>query len=143
MTRGSPDLFFNKLLLDGYRPLRSTYFSSVPNLNLLMMPPTPSNRNLHNSFHPGLDETDLPKPWISSNDYFHNLATSMPVSEEYTLSQADHPSSQSRFIQPQAAQMCAVPPNWTSQTQTLWHQDPEDWTQLNHNVGILDTPRMD
>ena len=69
----------------------------------------------------------------------------MPVSEDYTLLQAE-PPSQSRFIQPQVAQngiMCAVPPNWTSQTQILWHQDPEDWKQLNHNVGILDTPRMD
>lgn len=106
------------------------------------MPPTPINRNLGNSIHPGLDETDLPKTWIASNDYFHHLAISVPVSEDYTLLQADTPS-RSRFIQPHAAQndiICAVPPNWTSQTQTLWHQDPEDWTQLNHNVGILDTP---
>lgn len=79
---------------------------------------------------------------MTPNDYFHNLAISMPVTEDCTPSQASvfSHSVPVRSTVPLNGSKGAIPPGWTPQAKDLWHQYPENWTQLDHNVGNLDTP---
>ncbi|OOQ88415.1 hypothetical protein PEBR_12042 [Penicillium brasilianum] len=102
------------------------------------MPPPPMNRNVADSNPRGPDVTNLPRTWITPDDYFHNLAMSMPVTEDST-----NAISEPRLVRstvPVNDLRSAIPPNWTSHATDLWHQYPENWTQLDHNVGNLDIP---
>ncbi|KAJ5371213.1 uncharacterized protein N7496_007305 [Penicillium cataractarum] len=106
------------------------------------MPSPPMNRNISDSNPRGPDVANLPRTWMTPNEYFHNLAISMPVIEDLATSQANA-VSQSRLVRstmPLNDSKSAIPPNWTPQATDLWHQCPENWTQLDHNVGNQDTP---
>ncbi|CEJ58196.1 hypothetical protein PMG11_06862 [Penicillium brasilianum] len=99
------------------------------------MPPPPMNRNVADSNPRGPDVTNLPRTWITPDDYFHNLAMSMPVTEDST-----NAISEPRLVLstvPVNDLRSAIPPNWTSHATDLWHQYPENWTQLDHNSNPL------
>jgi hypothetical protein len=99
------------------------------------------NRNVGDTIHQGPDETSQSRTWMNSNDYLQNLAISMPVTQDCTILQVNG-FLQPEFNQPQMLRnglSSAALPEWTSQNPD-WQQDPRHRRQIDHTVGIPDSP---
>jgi hypothetical protein len=109
-----------------------TLSSSIP------LPPMMRNAAIHRA----PEETSQPRNWMTPGNYLQTLANPMPVTEDSTIFPVNG-FSYSGFNQSQMtrndSRMISPVPEWNSQIPDS-QQDPENWRQVDYNVGMPDFP---